>query len=124
LFNNNSAIFQLYHGESKLIFKEMMRSALYYTNMLSWICLYFCIQLIRNEWFWMFLYVVTLCENDCYVESDWLAGNQDNVSESDRGNQQLYAPLKIKHQSLLNLSLVRQKKNICVFPVFNFRKFQ
>ena len=30
LFNTNSAIFQLYHGEIKLIFNEMMtRSALY-----------------------------------------------------------------------------------------------
>ena len=33
LFNANSAIFQLYHCENKLIFNEMMmRSALYYTN--------------------------------------------------------------------------------------------
>jgi hypothetical protein len=31
-------MFQLYHGENKLIFKEMMtRSALYKTNTLSWI---------------------------------------------------------------------------------------
>jgi hypothetical protein len=38
LFNANSAIFQLYHGENKLIFSEMMMmSALFYTNMLSWI---------------------------------------------------------------------------------------
>jgi len=39
LFNTNSAIFQLYHGENKLIFNEMMvmRFALYWTNMLSWI---------------------------------------------------------------------------------------
>ena len=30
LFNANSAIFQLYHGENKLIFNDMMmRSALY-----------------------------------------------------------------------------------------------
>jgi len=30
LFNANSAIFQLYHGENKLIFNEMMmRPALY-----------------------------------------------------------------------------------------------
>jgi hypothetical protein len=30
LFNTNSAIFQLYNGENKLIFNEMMmRSALY-----------------------------------------------------------------------------------------------
>jgi hypothetical protein len=35
LFNASSAIFQLYHGESKLIFSEiMMRSALYWTNTL------------------------------------------------------------------------------------------
>ena len=39
LFNANSAIFQLYCGENKLIFNEMMRSTLYYTNMLSWILL-------------------------------------------------------------------------------------
>jgi hypothetical protein len=36
LFNANSAIFQLYYGENKLIINEMMmRSALFYT--LSWI---------------------------------------------------------------------------------------
>jgi len=29
LFNANSAIIQLCHGESKLIFNEMMESALY-----------------------------------------------------------------------------------------------
>jgi hypothetical protein len=40
LFNANSVIFQLYHGKNKLIFNEMMmRSALYLTNMLSWILL-------------------------------------------------------------------------------------
>ena len=40
IVNANSAIFQLYYGENKLIFNEMkmmMRSALYYTNKLSWI---------------------------------------------------------------------------------------
>ena len=38
LLNANSAIFQLFHGENKLIFNEMMmRSALYSTNALSWI---------------------------------------------------------------------------------------
>jgi hypothetical protein len=38
LFNANSAIFQLYHSENKLIFNEMiMKSALYETNTLSWI---------------------------------------------------------------------------------------
>jgi len=38
LFNTNSAIFQLYNGENKSIFNEMMmRSALYLINMLSWI---------------------------------------------------------------------------------------
>jgi hypothetical protein len=38
LFNANSEIFQLYHGENKLIFNEiMMRSAFFQTNMLSWI---------------------------------------------------------------------------------------
>ena len=38
LFNTNSANFQLYHGEIKLIFNEMMmRSALYQINLLSWL---------------------------------------------------------------------------------------
>jgi hypothetical protein len=38
MFNANSAIFQLYHGENKLIFNEMMtRSTLYKANALSWI---------------------------------------------------------------------------------------
>ena len=38
LFNTNSAIFQLYHGENKLIFNAMMmRFALFWTNTLSWI---------------------------------------------------------------------------------------
>jgi hypothetical protein len=36
LFNANSAIFQLYHGENKIIFNEMMmRSALYQTSTLA-----------------------------------------------------------------------------------------
>ena len=34
----NAVIFQLYHGENKLIFNEMMMSSAFYqTNMLSWI---------------------------------------------------------------------------------------
>ena len=38
LFNANSVIFQLYYGENKLIFNEMMMTpALYQINMLSWI---------------------------------------------------------------------------------------
>ena len=38
MFNANSVIFQLYHGENKLIFNEMMmRFTLYYTNTLIWI---------------------------------------------------------------------------------------
>jgi hypothetical protein len=38
LFSANSASFQLYHGESKLIFNEMvMRSALFYTNTPNWL---------------------------------------------------------------------------------------
>jgi len=41
LFNAKWAIFQLYHGERKDLFGEMMMvSALYYTNMLSWIFRY------------------------------------------------------------------------------------
>jgi hypothetical protein len=40
LLSANSAFFQLYHGENKLIFNEMMmRSALYQTNTLNWILL-------------------------------------------------------------------------------------
>jgi hypothetical protein len=40
LLRANSAFFQLYHGENKLIFNEMMmRSALYQTNTLNWILL-------------------------------------------------------------------------------------
>ena len=36
LFNANSAIFQLYHGENKIIFNEMMmRLALYQTSTLA-----------------------------------------------------------------------------------------
>jgi hypothetical protein len=36
VFKANSAIFQLYHGENKLIINEMMmKSTLYQTNMLS-----------------------------------------------------------------------------------------
>jgi hypothetical protein len=38
LFNANSALFQLYHGQNKLIFNEMMmRSAMYLTNTFGWI---------------------------------------------------------------------------------------
>ena len=38
LFNANSAIFQLYHGENKIIFNEMMmRSVLYQTNTLRFL---------------------------------------------------------------------------------------
>ena len=34
----NSSIIQLYHGDEKLIFNNvMMRSTLYFTNTLSWI---------------------------------------------------------------------------------------
>jgi hypothetical protein len=40
LLSANSAIFQLYHGENRLIFNEMMmRFALFQTNTLSWICI-------------------------------------------------------------------------------------
>jgi len=38
MLNANPAMFQLYHGENKIVFNEMMmRPALYYTNTLSWI---------------------------------------------------------------------------------------
>jgi len=40
LFNGNSAILKLYHGENRLIFNEMMmRSALYLIKTLCWICI-------------------------------------------------------------------------------------
>ena len=46
-------IFQLYHGKNRLIFNDMMmimtRSALYYTNMLSWI-LYSAGSLKQQTW--------------------------------------------------------------------------
>ena len=36
LFSTNPAVFQLYHGENKLIFNEMkVRSGVHYTNTLS-----------------------------------------------------------------------------------------
>ena len=48
LFNTNSAIFQLYQDENKLIFNEMMmRSALYYINMRS--CIFIVIALRKNS---------------------------------------------------------------------------
>ena len=37
LFNANSAILQLYHGDKLIINEMMMMSALFYTNTLSWI---------------------------------------------------------------------------------------
>ena len=37
LFNTSGAIFQLYNGENKLHFNEMMMPALYLTNRLRWI---------------------------------------------------------------------------------------
>jgi hypothetical protein len=40
VLDRDSAIFQLYHDENKLIFNEMMMmSTLYKTNTLSWICI-------------------------------------------------------------------------------------
>jgi hypothetical protein len=64
LFKANSAIFQLYHGDNKLIFKEMMmKSALFQTNKLSWffIAIVHCNNCLRVDrslysdtlfWFW------------------------------------------------------------------------
>ena len=65
LFNTNSAIFQLYQDENKLIFNEMMtKSALYYINMRN--CIFIVIALRKNStridmwphsdklsWFWV-----------------------------------------------------------------------
>jgi len=40
LFDTNLAVVQLFHGENKLIFNEMMmRFILYQTNTLCWICI-------------------------------------------------------------------------------------
>ena len=51
LFNANSAILQLYHGENKLILNEMtMRSALHKTNTLS---LIFIVLGHRNNSQWI-----------------------------------------------------------------------
>jgi hypothetical protein len=59
---------ELFHGENKLIFNEMMRFALFYTNMLSW----------KD-------YKIDIC---CFSakhaalrrkSKGWLAQNQDNV---------------------------------------------
>jgi len=48
--NANSAILQLYHGENKLIFNEMMiRSALYKNNALNWI-IYSASSLKNSPW--------------------------------------------------------------------------
>jgi len=44
LLNANSATFQLHHSENKLIFNEMMRSALFSTNTLS------CIFIVIAHW--------------------------------------------------------------------------
>jgi hypothetical protein len=52
LLKGNSAIFQLYHGENKLIFKEMMiKSALFQTNKLGWfvIALVHCNNSLRVD---------------------------------------------------------------------------
>jgi hypothetical protein len=37
LFNTKWAIFQLYHGENKLHFNELMKAVLHYSNTLGWI---------------------------------------------------------------------------------------
>ena len=45
LFSTNPAVFQLYHGENKLIFNEMkVRSGVHYTNTLS------CSVLVLAHW--------------------------------------------------------------------------
>ena len=52
LLKNNSAIFQLYHGENKLIFNEIMiKFALFQTNKLSWfvIALVHCNNCLRVD---------------------------------------------------------------------------
>jgi hypothetical protein len=51
MFNAKWPIFQLYHGENKLIFNEMMmRSALYLTKMWSWI---FIVLALWNNSLWV-----------------------------------------------------------------------
>jgi hypothetical protein len=86
-FNANPAIFQLYHGENKLIFKEMMtRSVLYYTNRLSWILIVLAHWSNRNQ-IDMSPYsdtvVSPLLKHAALKRKskDWLAQSQDNVSE-------------------------------------------
>jgi len=60
LLNANSVIFQLYHGDNKLIFnKMMMRSALFYTNTLSWIFIVLT-HWNNNQWIDMSLHLNTL----------------------------------------------------------------
>ena len=77
LFNATSAIFQLYHGENKLIFNEMMmRSALYYTNTLSWIFIVLAnsprvdmsLHLDTLFWFWDNRSLLFLLNNVCLAE--------------------------------------------------------
>jgi hypothetical protein len=57
LLSANSASFQLYHGESKLIFNEMvMRSALFYTNTPNWLFILLDRQsLSHNVLYWVYL---------------------------------------------------------------------
>jgi hypothetical protein len=47
LINTNSAIFQLYLGENKLIFNEMMRSALFWTKFPK--CLGWCNVIVGSS---------------------------------------------------------------------------
>jgi hypothetical protein len=85
LFNVNSAIYQLYHGENKLIFNEMMmRSAWYYTNTISWIFMVLVhwnksprvdMSLHTNtlSWFWANQYLLLLLNAACFAEKQHIS---------------------------------------------------
>jgi hypothetical protein len=59
LFNANSAIFQLYHGENKLIFNEMMKRSIYTTVCIRYNCQHFVVWIKCN---WMATFSVFVCE--------------------------------------------------------------
>jgi hypothetical protein len=89
LFNTDSAIFQLYHGENKLISNEMLiRSTLFQTNMLSWIFNYLCNQCLSPLMLWVQTPLIwgvlntTLCDDVCqWLERycQYQLGDSDSV---------------------------------------------
>jgi len=95
LFSANSAIFQLYYGEKKLIYNEMMmRSAFFKTNELSWILIVLApwnnslridMSLHSDTWFWfranrsLLLHLNYVCLSERQPipiewESEWVSG--------------------------------------------------